>query len=356
MAQRSAVDLTSVSQRAGSNEAPIAAPPMHSSPVAISVVIPTRRGVAKLPNLAAALQPHLLSGDEVIVVDDASDDGTPAVAVSLGLRVVALDTNGGVGRARNAGVRAAKNSVICFFDDDVVPVPEYLDTVRRVFADERVQCAQGAHALDPADAGADRWQRADALIWRHYEATALVSDGRCAEYYSGATCVRRETFLAAGGFTEVYRGAGGEEFELAARLLAITDICYVPELVSYHHYKRLPERLRTLYRRARNFPAIAARAAKTAGVAGRPSHVWEGVRSATACGTLLSVIAAPFVDGAAMVAVAGVVGFVALDWRLYRDCVRWRRIELIPNILMMRSLQYVVMSCGALAGMSKHAR
>ena len=219
--------------------------------------------------------------------------------------------------------------------------------LRQLFADERVQCAQGAHALDPADVDADRWQRADALIWRHYEATALVSEGRCAEYYSGATCVRRETFLAAGGFTEVYRGAGGEEFELAARLLTITDIRYVSDLVSYHHYKRLPERLRTLYRRARNFPAIAARAAKTAGVPGRRSHVWEGVRCATACGTLLSVIAAPFVDGGAVVAGAGMLGFVAVDWRLYRDCVRWRRIEFIPNVLMMRSLQYVVMSCGA---------
>jgi len=111
-----------------------------------------------------------------------------------------------------------------------------------------------------------------------------------------------------------------------------------------------------LYRRARNFPAIAARSAKAAGVAGRRSHVWEGVRGVAACGTVLAAAAAPFIQGGAFVAAAGAAAFVVLDWRLYRDCVRWRRIELLPGIFAMRWLQYLTMVSGALMGVVSRAR
>ena len=56
---------------------------------------------------------------DVIVVDNASVDGTPAVARSLGATVVHEPVQG-IARARNAGARRAGGEVLVFFDADVV--------------------------------------------------------------------------------------------------------------------------------------------------------------------------------------------------------------------------------------------
>lgn len=71
-----------------------------------SVVIPARNGAGALPRLLASLDAQTAGDFEVIVVDNASTDGTAAVAARLGARVVA-EPQPGRARARNAGVAAA---------------------------------------------------------------------------------------------------------------------------------------------------------------------------------------------------------------------------------------------------------
>jgi len=66
-------------------------------------------------------------------------------------------------------------------------------------------------------------------------------------------------------------------------------------------------------------------------------------------------VAASFLHGAVLVAAVGLTAFVALDWRLYRDCVRWRRIDLLPSIFTMRWLQYLTMVSSALATAARKA-
>lgn len=55
---------------------------------------------------------------EIIVVDDASTDGTPAILKGLPVRVITHDRNKGVGAARKTGIRAASGSVIVMMDTD----------------------------------------------------------------------------------------------------------------------------------------------------------------------------------------------------------------------------------------------
>ena len=64
------------------------------------------------------------AGVEVIVVDNASTDGTAAVARRLGATVVHEPVQG-IARARNAGARRAAGDVLVFVDADVV-VPRTL--------------------------------------------------------------------------------------------------------------------------------------------------------------------------------------------------------------------------------------
>ena len=62
---------------------------------------------------------------EVVVVDDASSDGTAKVCRALqNINYVRLDRNQGVAGARNAGLLASSGDYIGFLDDDDLRLPD----------------------------------------------------------------------------------------------------------------------------------------------------------------------------------------------------------------------------------------
>ena len=71
---------------------------------------------------------------ELVVVDNGSTDDTPAVvrefAVRAPMPVVQVDEpRAGLGRARNAGVRASSGALVAVTDDDCYPREDYVDAV-----------------------------------------------------------------------------------------------------------------------------------------------------------------------------------------------------------------------------------
>jgi len=88
----------------------------------ISVIIPSRNEENTLPNLLRSLQGQLSSKDEVIVVDDHSEDGTKAVAEQSGVKVLeSLPTpEGWIGKtwACFQGARIASGDILVFLDAD----------------------------------------------------------------------------------------------------------------------------------------------------------------------------------------------------------------------------------------------
>jgi glycosyltransferase involved in cell wall biosynthesis len=101
----------------------------------VSVVVATRNRASLLAKLLESLRAQTLDPAryEVIVVDDASDDGdTPALLEAdqrrdgLELRVIRRPSGGSPGMARNDGWRAARGKLIAFTDDDCVATPGWL--------------------------------------------------------------------------------------------------------------------------------------------------------------------------------------------------------------------------------------
>jgi glycosyltransferase involved in cell wall biosynthesis len=95
----------------------------------VSVVVPTRNRSALL---AMTLRSVLRQRDidfEIIVVDEASTDDTPAVLAALGdsrIRVIHHDSAQGVSVARNRGVAEARAEWVAFVDDDDLWAPNKL--------------------------------------------------------------------------------------------------------------------------------------------------------------------------------------------------------------------------------------
>ena len=95
----------------------------------LSVVVPVRNAAGTLEVALAAIDGSRMprSAFEVIVVDDASDDGSASLAARRANTIVRLrGTPSGPAYARNRGAELARAAIILFIDADVRVRPETL--------------------------------------------------------------------------------------------------------------------------------------------------------------------------------------------------------------------------------------
>jgi N-acetylglucosaminyl-diphospho-decaprenol L-rhamnosyltransferase len=100
---------------------------------AISAIVVSHNSAAVLAGCIEALQAKL-SPDEVLVVDNASDDGSPAIARALGAKVVISPSNRGFGAGCNRGARSAENDLVMFVNPDVQVVAVDVQTLGKELA------------------------------------------------------------------------------------------------------------------------------------------------------------------------------------------------------------------------------
>ncbi len=98
---------------------------------AVSVVTPVWNAAGTLAETVASVRAQSFGDWELILVDDASGDGSPALARALAAadprsRVLTLSENGGPAAARNAGIRAAAGRYVAFLDADDLWRPQKL--------------------------------------------------------------------------------------------------------------------------------------------------------------------------------------------------------------------------------------
>src|SRR4051812_18673502 len=98
----------------------------------ITVVIPTYNRKESLFVTLRALEKQTLGRDlfEVVIVSDGSTDGTRQAveAAQFPFRVRVMEQpNSGPSTARNFGARAACGKVIVYLDDDIEPLPDFLN-------------------------------------------------------------------------------------------------------------------------------------------------------------------------------------------------------------------------------------
>lgn len=135
----------------------------------VTAIIPTHNRAHLVPRAIDSVFAQLEPGDELIVVDDGSSDDTPHVLAQYGTNIRIVRLRGtGVGPARNAGVRDARNPLIAFLDDDDEWLPDKLARQRALMAGHpNILCCFTDFAVQSADGRVDH--RFIAASHRQYE-------------------------------------------------------------------------------------------------------------------------------------------------------------------------------------------
>ena len=148
----------------------------------ISVIIPTlNRKELTLAAVESCLGQTRLP-DEILVVDNGSDDGTSTADFGPSVRVL-TEARTGAGFARLTGLGASSSSHVLFLDSDDLLVPSALETLVKVMSASRADIAFGA--------------------LRNFQDTSNTRVfGKEAKHPSGSTCLISSSIFDRFGFFE----------------------------------------------------------------------------------------------------------------------------------------------------------
>lgn len=195
-----------------------------------SIIIPTfNRAHILERTLDQLLSQKYQDPFEIIIIDDGSTDSTEDLVErkrreSTEIPIVYFkQKNKGASPARNRGITMSKGSIILFMDDDIFPVPSF------------VQAHMKAHE------SGDRWVVQGPVI--HTESLTppftdkeKLQDISRAFFATGNTSLYREHLLESGGFDEDFHAYGWEDLELGGRLkrMGLKKI-FVEEAKGFHY-------------------------------------------------------------------------------------------------------------------------
>jgi GT2 family glycosyltransferase len=226
----------------------------------VSVVIPAYNARATLGRCLEALARQTRRPREIVVVDNASSDGTGAVARAFRDRLphlrVVEEPSCGEAHARNRGVAEARGEVIAFTDADCVPEPTWLERLLEPLGEAGLAAVTGEVTGD----------RPRSLAEKCVSVTAFPTGGRAevveglrfppVTFYTANFAVRRQVLLSLGPFDVTMKT--GHDVDLCCRLLrGGYRIAYVPEaLVAHVHRDSFRKVLRRLYQYGRGVPPL----------------------------------------------------------------------------------------------------
>jgi GT2 family glycosyltransferase len=210
----------------------------------LSVVIVAWNSAASLPRCLDALSHQTYRDFEVLVIDNASEDGgalglTERYA-GLRLRLERLESNIGFAAASNLGARLARGVWLAVLNPDAFPEPDWLEMLvtagdsrtNSFFASRQIQ----ANRPMLLDGEGDIYYSSGLALRANYN-SRYDNAGPPREVFSAcaaAALYPRRGFLEAGGFDEDYF-AYHEDVDLGFRLRLLGMRCYlVPAAVVFH--------------------------------------------------------------------------------------------------------------------------
>ena len=231
----------------------------------IEVVVATYDRPRQLVRCIRALADQTTKDFGVLVVDDHSptpqesvvDDGLKA---ELPVRFLRMESNGGPARARNRGVSESTADLIAFIDDDVVADPLLIERHLAVYEAGPANGVQMGPLAAPRDWHPTPWTlwEARTIATEYDKMVRGLYQPTWRQFFTGNAFLRREDFLAVGGFDETFTRA--EDIEFAYRLAKQgATFQFVPDAVGWHYSERSKASWRRIARDYARFDIEIAR-------------------------------------------------------------------------------------------------
>ena len=168
---------------------------------------------------------------EVVLVNDGSTDETPAMIASAQARAtcpftVVSQPNGGLAKARNSGLARSTGERVILIDDDVLPLPNFVEEHLRSHAAHPAAIVRGAAInVESFDV-----LPAPLYGWRNYSGNY---------FWTTNVSVPLATLRAVGGFNESFAEYGWEDIDVGLRLrFAGVKAVFNPRAIVYHYKPR----------------------------------------------------------------------------------------------------------------------
>jgi GT2 family glycosyltransferase len=200
----------------------------------LSIIVPVYNNPVDLRQCLTALTASAGPDAEIIVVDDASTDGTSALVAQMGVCVLQLAKNSGPAAARNYGAQHAQGDILFFVDADVVVAPDAVRRVTEVFAEHSELAAVfGSYDARP---------RAPGLVSRYrnllHHFVHQHGHPEASTFWAGCGAIRRTVFQAIGGFDANRFPRAIEDIELGYRLRRAGHRIFLDKALQGTHLKR----------------------------------------------------------------------------------------------------------------------
>ncbi len=204
---------------------------MEKIETSITVVVPVHNSEKTIEAVLEPLRKELLDGDQIIVVDDRSDDRSGEIASLCEASVISSSGSSGAAGARNTGAYAAAGEWVLFVDSDAVAPPGWRNKLQ-----DRID--QGSAAVQATYSPVAAGKRAATFYKNFYYYYTFTRRIR-SDYITGCGtfffAVRRSVFLELKGFDDRIPGATVEDADFAARLVgAGGKILMAPEIEVFH--------------------------------------------------------------------------------------------------------------------------
>ena len=231
-----------------------------------SIIIPVYNDKNNLKVCLEIIKPIAVRHNwDVIVVDDASTDGSTQDWDEKNVRLVKLDQNKGVANARNTGAELSKNEIIVFVDADILPHKDCLENLVSFLLERNDIHSVGAWEV-PVNLNKESWSSNFVCLrscwgfeWEENENERFFS---C--FKSECSAIRKEVFMEVGKFDLKFSGAGMEEFHLGHRLEESGKKNVVIKNATFeHYYKPILPRCRNLVHRTGQVGPIATQQKET---------------------------------------------------------------------------------------------
>jgi len=190
----------------------------------VAAVIPCHNYASYLPEAIESLLAQTLLPEDIVVVDDASDDNTEGVAEAYkkkGVRYIRGEWKD-LALARNAGAKATNSDFLLFMDaDDFLP-PDYIEKCLGKMRDPRVGIAYGDMHHFGEDKIIERMQP--------FEKEHLLR----LNFISSHALIRRQAYELVGGYRSLKNAH--EDWDLYRRILSYP---WIAEKADTHVYYRI---------------------------------------------------------------------------------------------------------------------